>query len=73
VWISYIQPIAKKALHNYLAGNPSTPIALTNEAFALLLNHLGRFLFRKDFDREVCEQIDAYRQLVGEQLEKNAR
>jgi hypothetical protein len=66
----HIQPIARKALHNYLAGSPSRAISLSNEAFALLLNHLGRFLFRRDFDREVCEQMDAYRELVKEQLDK---
>ena len=66
----HIQPISRKALHNYLAGTPSRAIALSNEAFALLLNHLGRFLFHRDFDREVCEQMDAYRDLVREQLDK---
>jgi hypothetical protein len=47
------------SMHNYFAGTPSKPIALSNEAFALFLNHLGRFLFRKDFDPEVCEHMDA--------------
>jgi hypothetical protein len=66
----YLQPILRKALHNYLAGTPTRPIALSNEAFALFLNHLGRFLFRKDFYPEVCEQIDTYRALVREELDK---
>jgi hypothetical protein len=69
VRFEYMQPILRKALHNYLAGTPSRPIALSNEAFALFLNHLGRFLFRKDFDSEVCGQMDAYRALVKEQLD----
>jgi hypothetical protein len=64
----YLQPISKRALHNYFAGTPPRPIALSDEAYALLLNHLGRFLFRRDFDPVICEQIDAYRGLIEEQL-----
>jgi hypothetical protein len=70
VRFEYVQPILRKALHNYLAGTPSRPIALSNEAFALLLNHLGRFLFRRDFDPKVCGQMDTYRALVKEELDK---
>jgi len=70
VRFEYIQPIARRALHNYFAGSPGRPIALSNEAFALFLNHLGRFLFRRDFDQQVCGQMDAYRQLVSDELEK---
>jgi hypothetical protein len=66
----HMQPIARKALHNYLAGTPSRATSLTNEAFSLLLNHLGRFLFRRDYDQVVCDQIDAYRELVREELDK---
>jgi hypothetical protein len=74
---SVFQPVGNLArglslasLHSYFAGTPSRSIALSNEAFALLLNHLRRFLFHRDFDREVCEQMDAYRELVREQLDK---
>jgi hypothetical protein len=66
----YVQPILRKAFHNYLAGTPSKAIALSSEAFALFLNHLGRFLFRRDFDGSICEQIDAYKDLVRDQLDK---
>jgi hypothetical protein len=65
-----MQPIARKALHSYLAGSPSKPLALSDEAFALFVNHLGRFLLSKDLDKEICEQMDTYRVLVLEQLEK---
>lgn len=70
VRFEYIQPIARRALHNYLAGTPSRPVALSDEAFALFINHLGRFLFKKNFDSEVCETIDTYRSLVLEELGK---
>lgn len=43
-----MQPIPRKALHPYFKGNPSRPVALSDEAFALFINHLGRFLFAKD-------------------------
>jgi hypothetical protein len=65
-----MQPIGRKALHNYLTGSPPKPIALSDEAFALFVNHLGRFLLSKDLDKDICEQLDAYRGLVLEQLEK---
>jgi len=63
-----MQPIARKALRNYFKGSPSRPVALSDEAFALFVNHLGRFLTGKDLDSVVCEQIDIYRSLVLEQL-----
>lgn len=65
-----MQPIARKAFHNYLTGSPSKPVALSDEAFALFVNHLGRFLLSKDLDKEICEQMDTYRGLVLEELEK---
>jgi hypothetical protein len=64
------QPISKKALRNFLAGLPPRPVALSDEAFALFVNHLGRFLNCKDLDTAVCSQIDAYRDLVLEELRK---
>lgn len=70
VRFEYMQPIAIKALHNYLAGSPSRPVALSDEAFALFLNHLARFVLRKDIDAGVCRDIDAYHELVREQLQK---
>jgi hypothetical protein len=70
VRFEYIQPIARRALSNYFAGSPLEPVKLSNEAFALFVNHLGRFLFQRDFDSSVCEQIDTYRQLVEDELAK---
>jgi len=66
----HIQPIARRALHNYLSGEPRRAVALTNEAFSLLLNHVGWFLFHRIFDPVICGQIDAYRELVREELDK---
>ncbi len=65
-----MQPIARKALHNYFKGSPSRPVALSDEAFALFVNHLGRFLTGKNLDTMICEQIDTYRSLVLEELQK---
>lgn len=65
-----MQPIARKGLHNYLKGSPSQRVALSDEAFALFVNHLGRFLLSKDLDSQICQQIDAYRSLVLEELQK---
>jgi len=65
-----MQPIARKALHNYLKRSPSREVALSDEAFALFVNHLGRFLLAKDLDAQICEQIDVYRSLVLEELQK---
>ena len=65
-----MQPIARKSLHNYFKGLPSRPVALSDEAFALFVNHLGRFLLARDLDPQICEQIDAYRSLVVEALGK---
>jgi len=73
VRLEYTQPVLRKALHNYLAGSPSKPIGLSNEALALFLNHLGRFLFHRDFDPDVCKDIDAYRELVRVELDKVQR
>jgi len=70
VRLEYMQPIAIKALHNYLSGSPSRPVALSDEAFALFINHLARFVLRKDIDAGVCGDIDTYRELIREQLEK---
>ncbi len=44
------------------------PVALSNEAFPLFVNHIARWLFKEDFDKVVCEQIDTYRELVLEEL-----
>jgi hypothetical protein len=65
-----MQPIARKALHNYFKGQPPRPVALSDEAFALFINHLGRFLWGKDLDEVICQEIDAYHSLVQEQLKK---
>jgi hypothetical protein len=64
----HVQGITPKALRSFFSGMPSRPVALSNEAFALFLNHLGRFLFKRDFDTEACANTDAYRELVDEQL-----
>ncbi len=69
VRFEYVQPIARKALHNYFAGNPPQPIALTDEAFALFVNHLAKFLFRRDLDKELCSDMDSYKDLVLSELE----
>ena len=66
-----MQPISRKALYNYLKGTPSQPVALSDEAFALFVNHLGRFLTGKDLDPAVCTQIDTYRELVLDELHKH--
>lgn len=63
-----MQPIPRKALHSYFKGQPSRPVALSDEAFALFINQLGRFLWGKDLDEAICQNIDAYRALVLEQL-----
>ena len=65
-----MQPIPRKALHPYFKGNPSRPVALSDEAFALFINHLGRFLFAKDLDAQICADIDEYRSLVLAELQK---
>jgi hypothetical protein len=66
-----MQPIARKALHNYLKGSPSQPVALSDEAFALFINHLGRYLLDKDSDEQICQDIDLYRKLVLEAVERS--
>lgn len=66
-----MQPVARRALHNYFRGSPSRPVALSDEAFALFINHLGRFSFGKNLDDVICEQIDTYRSLVLEELQKH--
>jgi hypothetical protein len=63
-----MQPIGRKALRNYFRGAVSRPVALSDEAFALFVNHLGRFLHGKELDTQICEGIDTYRTLVLEQL-----
>ncbi len=65
-----MQPLARKALHNYLKGSPSQPVALSDEAFALFVNHLGRFLTGKDLDPTICREVDTYRNLVLEELQR---
>lgn len=65
-----MQPIARGALHNFLAGSPSRPVALSDEAFALFINHLGRFLLARDLDPEICTGIDTYQSLILEELAK---
>jgi hypothetical protein len=64
------QPISKKALRNFRAGLAQSPVALSDEAFALFINHLGRFLNGRDLDTVICSQIDTYRELVQEELHK---
>jgi hypothetical protein len=63
-----IQPIARKALGNYFKGSPSRPVALSDEAYSLFANHIGRFIFSRDLDSSICEQMDAYRALILEAL-----
>jgi len=53
-----MQPIARRALHNLFAGSPTRPVALSDEAFALFINHLGRFLLEKNLDTEICADMD---------------
>jgi hypothetical protein len=65
-----MQPIPRKSLHTYLRGPASRAVALSDEAFALFINHLGRFLHAKDLDPEICEQLDVYRSLVIDELQK---
>ena len=69
VRFEYIQPIARKALRNYFAGDPSQPVALTDEAFVLFVNHLAKFLFKRELDKEVCAEMGSYRDLVLAELE----
>jgi len=69
VRFEYIQPIARKALRNYFAGDPSRPVALTDEAFALFVNHLAKFLFKCELDKGVCSEMGSYRDLVLGELE----
>ena len=63
-----MQPIPRRSMHNIFKGSPSRPIALSDEAFALFVNHLGRFLASRDLDSGICQGIDAYRSLVEEAL-----
>lgn len=64
-----MQPIARKAMRNYLKGSSSRPVALSDAAFALFVNHLGRFLLGKTLDPVICSDIDEYRGLVSEALQ----
>ncbi len=61
-----MHPIARKALHDFLKGSPSQPVALSDDAFALFINHLGKYLLDKDLDEQICRDIDSYRELVLE-------
>ena len=63
-----MQPVARRSLYGLFID--SKPGALSDEAFALFINHLGRFLSAKDLDAEVCSEIDAYRQLLLDELSK---
>ena len=47
----------------------SQPVALTDEAFALFVNHLAKFLFKRELDKEVCAEMTSYRELVLGELE----
>jgi hypothetical protein len=62
------QPIMRKAMRRVLRGTEQRPIALSDEAFALFVNHFGRFMLAKDLDPKVCQNIDSYRELVTEAL-----
>lgn len=70
VRFEHMQPIMGRALANYAAGSPPHAIALSEAAYGYFANHLGRFLLGKDLDAEVCSQMDAYRELVLEELAK---
>jgi len=61
-----MQPIARRALHRFLKGSPSQPVALSDGAFALFINHLGRYLLEKNLDEQICQDIDSYHDLVLE-------
>lgn len=63
-----IQPIARKALSQYLKGSPSKPVALSDAAYSLFANHFGLFVFGKPLDLVITEQIDAYKSLIMEAL-----
>ena len=65
-----MQPISRKGIRNFLRGDPSQPVALSDQAFPLFVNHLGRWLFKKDLDTVVSEQIDTYKEIVLEELAK---
>ena len=65
------QPIVRRAMRRILRGKEQRPIALSGEAFALFVNHLGRFMVGKDLDAQVCLDIDRYRELVAEALREN--
>jgi hypothetical protein len=65
-----MQPVARKALHTFLKGSPPQPVALSDDAFALFINHLGRYLLDKDLDEQICGDINSYRALVLEALER---
>ncbi len=64
------QPVSKKALRRFLAGPNQLPAALSDEAFALFINHFGRFMHAQNLDGVVCGQIDAYKELVLDELRK---
>ena len=68
VRFEFMQPIARKALHNWASGSPRRPIALSDQAYALFVNHLSRFLFGQGLDVGVCATIDTYRQMVLEAI-----
>lgn len=63
-----LQPVARRALHTYMKGIPTQPLALSDEAFALFINHLGRFLIEKNLDEQICTNIDTYRELIMAEL-----
>jgi|ERR1019366_1302468 hypothetical protein len=68
-----IQPISRKALRNFLSGDTLSPVALSDEAFPLFMNHLARWLFKRDLDTVVCQQIDTYKEIVLEELAKQTK
>jgi hypothetical protein len=41
------------------------------DGLASAVNHLSRFLFSKDLDAQICEQMDIYRSLVLGELQKH--
>jgi hypothetical protein len=66
-----MQPIARRALHSHMKGSPSRAVALSDAAFALFINHLGRYLIEKNLDEQVCADIDAYQEIILWELAKS--
>lgn len=69
--LDLIQPISIPAMHAFLPS--SKRCGLSDEAFAAFVNHLVRYLLGKDLDAGICGNIDAYRELVEEELRQQER